>query len=371
MSYLRCQMGEIQKKLDEIADNNPNAYFVAVDGFCEAYCSNIKRKYPERFIAAGISEQNALSIAAGLAITGKLVYVMMLGFYSYCRAFDQLKLDIGYNNANVKIIGHGNGMWGAGGGYSHFGIEDIALLRTIPNLQIFSPSSEQEVDYFMDYSATHYGPMFIRVDEEWLIGNYDNVPVPVNKNPQFNKFFKMIDGQDCVFLATGMGLFYAYHLARKFNALGIFPMIVSVTTLKPFDYDGLQKLIDLNVPVVTIEEHSYGGMAAIVGEYIAKLNKAVPFFPIYVQSEKFNCTGSRTYLFEKLSNIHQVEKQLLDYIKGMKLPFALFYKKFTTKKDNVILCSYKVLGLTLFQKKYTYKNDKVKVKSYLFGLIRI
>mgnify|MGYP002623815921 CR=1 FL=1 len=361
----------IKRKLEQYTEQSDNVYFVVVDGFEIHYLDNIKKKYPSHVLTVGISEANAMSVAAGLALTGKTVFVIMLGMYSFCRAFDQLKLDVGYNNANVKIIGHGSGLWGAIGGYSHIGAEDIALLNTIPNLKIFTPTSKEEVEYFMDYCANNSGPMFLRFDFSYVrFSSYAETFANPNKHPKLSKLYTLCDGTDLTIITYQRGLTYAVSLRDKLSKVNISAKIITVTTLKPFDFSGLKKLIDEQLPIVTIEEHVAGGIAAIVGQFIAEQGKKIPFFPIYITKENFNMTGKCADFFAKLSNRDVQTARIIDYILNGNKEIKIFSKRIKYKNKNKYSITKRFIGIPLLKTNVKI-GKKVKKTYLLFGFLPV
>jgi len=341
--------------LIDLVKKDENVYLLIIDGW-ENYLFDEGKKsmtdeQKSRIINMGISEQNAVSVASGLALGGKTVYLLMFAAFLTSRAAEQIKLDACYNNANVKFIGIHGGVTGPRiAGYSHWALEDIATLNGFPNLKIAVPSAcESEIKYYLDYSYKNQGTMYIRLDApgiECVVPNHD---------VEIGKMSEVISSRHPKFaiIASGNMVFKTFETVRRLKLFGYKPLFYSCHSLKPFDTENLQKIIKRNIPIITLEEHSqYGGLASVVAQEIAKSNKAVKFMSFNVKDENFNKVFGSEQSVEELLNINNFEKQIIEFIKPeCCLPKFLYYVKRSFDKKGRASVQYRYFGLPLFEKK--------------------
>jgi transketolase len=267
--------------------------FSVIESFAEAF--------PKRFINVGIAEQNAIGIASGLALSGKIAYVYGIIPFITGRCYEQIKLDIAYMNANVRIVGVGSGYSYGALGATHHAIDDIAIMRVLPNMGIVSPACLNEAKYLTEYSINYSGSLYIRLAR-------DRGPILNSSNIIFGKFSEIIKGNDFAIIASGAILNDAYDVAKSFIKEGHSVMLLSAHTLKPFDNDHIQKLIEKKMPIISIEEHSIiGGLASVIAEQIAKSGKASKFLSIGIPDKFANYVGGQEFIKNKmgLSNLKQ------------------------------------------------------------------
>lgn len=289
---------------EHLVQTDTNSYFICIDGLRTLFFDKIYQKYPDRVFCVGIAEQNAMGIAAGLALSGKNVYVVGLPVYEVCRAYEQLKLDICYNNANVKIIGYMTGLSLFSGGYSHWNTEDVALLNDLPNIEIVSPSSIEELDYYLKYYEKNKGPVYFRID---ALKSFDGFPLPKN-NTKYNKVSELRKGKDVAIIATGASVLNSIKIYNELEQRGNSVGMYSVHTLKPFDEEGVLNVCKHYKTVITMEEHSKtGSMYSMLIETLWKNNIKTKVLPLYVSPKEFAVTGTYEYAIENMFNMTQDE----------------------------------------------------------------
>jgi transketolase len=250
------------KVLGELAEQDGNVVLVAQDfgrlrGFTE--------RFPDRHIDVGISEQNLIGVAAGLAHAGKLPFVLGMAPFVSMRGFEQIRDDCAYNRNNVKILAPFAGLEAGPWGATHHAIEDIALLRTIPGMTIFSPADPNESLKAVRAAAVTEGPVYIRLGFLSPIDGYD-VPFRVGE------CVTLREGGDAAILATGSCVQTALAAHDALRAGGIAARVLNVHTLKPLDRAAVERAARETGRLVTVEEHFIdGGLGGAVGEIVAEL----------------------------------------------------------------------------------------------------
>ncbi len=226
-----------------------------------------EKEFPERYINCGIAEQNMMGIAAGLAIEGKKVYVYSIIPFAIFRCFEQIRNDISYHNLDVKIIGNGTGLAYGIFGPTHFAIEDIAVMRVLPNMAVLSPSDPIEMEQLVLQSYKMPNPTYIRMDKSDATLHKPSDTIILGKPSVISK------GSDGVVITTGSYLRVIINAIEKLEKEGYRLKVVSLHTLKPVDQKALLAEIKGQKVVFTIEEHKLaGGVGSIVGEILLQNN---------------------------------------------------------------------------------------------------
>lgn len=247
-------------------------------------------EFPERAINCGIAEQNAVSIASGLALMGKKPYVYTIIPFLVERAFEQVKLDVAYMNTNVKLVGIGAGFTYGAAGATHHAIEDISLMRTLPNMTVCCPGDNNEAEQIIRKTVNNDKPMYIRIGRHNR-GIFDNNMIEVGKASIIE------EGKDIAVISTSNMLPDAYDYCQKLKSEGRKPYLISMHTIKPLDKECLLSLINKRVEIHTLEEHSIiGGLGSAVAEVIAESGKGIKFKRIGVPDEFSHYIGSQKYI---------------------------------------------------------------------------
>ena len=226
-----------------------------------------KKKFPERFFDCGIAEGNMMSVAAGIATTGKVVFASSFAMFAAGRAFEQVRNSIGYPHLNVKIGATHAGITVGEDGATHQCIEDFALMRAIPGMTVINPADAVEAKAAVEAAINFVGPVYMR------FGRYA-VPV-INDNADYKfeigKGVEMKDGSDVTIVATGMMVSMALEAAEALKDKGISVRVVNIHTLKPIDKDIILKAAKETGAIVTAEEHSIiGGLGSAVAEVVGE-----------------------------------------------------------------------------------------------------
>jgi len=223
-------------------------------------------KFPERFIQVGIAEQNMCGIAAGLAAMGKIPFFSTYGAFASCRAADQIRVTVAYSNLNVKIGGAHGGISVGPDGATHQAMEEISIIRSIPNLSMIVPC-----DYWETYKATvaaalHEGPVYIRFGRE-------DVPVVTGERTPFTfgKGEVFAEGSDLTVIACGVMVYEALRAREALEREGIGVRVVNLHTVKPIDRDLIARCARETGAIVTAEEHQVnGGLGGAVAEVVVR-----------------------------------------------------------------------------------------------------
>ena len=257
--------------------------------------ARFKNTFPDRFINVGIAEQNMIGVAAGLAKEGYNVFATSFGPFITLRSGEQVRMNLGYMELNVKAVAIGSGLSMAFLGNSHYGLEDAAVMRSIPNLTVVSPADCAEIVKVVHAAAEFDGPMYIR-----LTGAVGNPPVYTEEYDfEIGKSITLRKGLDITIVATGSMVYESLEAAKILDNSGISATVVNAHTLKPFDYSEIDKAILSSKIIVTVEEHSIiGGLGSIVAEYKAKFTNS-PAQLILGLPDKFGKTAEYKYLLQK------------------------------------------------------------------------
>ncbi len=260
--------------------------------------SVFKKQYPDRFFNTGIAEGNMMSVAAGIASCGKTVFASSFAMFAAGRAFEQVRNSICYPNLNVKIGATHAGISVGEDGATHQCIEDIALMRAVPNMVVISPCDAIETREAVKAVLLHNGPVYLRLCRLAKENIFENSS---KCNFQIGKSTTLREGNDLTIVATGIMVHEALSAYEKLKAEGINARVIDMHTIKPIDKDALIKAANETGAIVTAEEHNViGGLGSAVCEVISEASP-VPVLRIGVK-DKFGTSGSPAELF-KLYNL--------------------------------------------------------------------
>ena len=224
------------------------------------------KKFPQRFFQMGIAEANMLGAAAGLALGGKVPFCCSFAAFVTGR-FDQIRMSVCYSAANVRIVGSHAGVGIGEDGYSQQGLEDIALMRTLPTMAVIQPGDDLETDGAVEYLMTHKGPAFLRTTRQKL----DRI----NKDGykfEFGKGTTIVDGNDLTIVGSGGTIGPAVKAAELLAKDGIHARVINIHTIKPIDAQLLAKAAKETKRILTVEDHQItGGLGGAVAEAVSEL----------------------------------------------------------------------------------------------------
>lgn len=264
---------------------NPNVVVLDADLAKATKTADFKKACPERFFDMGISEQDMIGTAAGLATCGKIPFASTFAIFAAGRAFEQIRNSVAYPKLNVKIAATHAGVTVGEDGGSHQAVEDIALMRSIPNMVVLNPADAIEAKQAINFAAEYYGPVYIRLGRAATPAIHDE-----NYKFEMGKGEIVREGKDVAIIATGIMVAKALEAADKLKAEGIEATVVNIHTIKPLDKELVVKVAKACGKVVTAEEHSVvGGLGSAVCEVLSQeCPTKVKMVGVH---DKFGCSG--------------------------------------------------------------------------------
>lgn len=252
-----------------------------------------KKKFPERFFDCGIAEGNMMTVAAGIATTGKPVFASTFAMFAAGRAFEQVRNSIAYPHLNVKIGATHAGITVGEDGATHQCLEDLGVMRTIPGMVVLNPADDVEARAVVEWALNYVGPVYIRFGRLAVPVIFDDASYKF----EFGKNMTLREGTDVTIMATGTMVYMALEAAEKLAAEGISARVTNVHTIKPIDKDDIITAAKTTGCIVTAEEHNImGGLGAAVAEVVCE-NCPVPVLRVGVE-DKFGKSGKVPALLE-------------------------------------------------------------------------
>jgi len=280
-------------ELEKQAECNPGVMLVTGDlGF--GVFNDYRKKYPEQFINAGVAEQNMTSLATGLALEGHVVFTYSIANFPTLRCLEQIRNDACYHNANVKVISIGGGFSYGALGISHHATEDLAIMRSLPDITVVSPCGLWETTRATRAIANQQGTCFLRLDKSF------GEDSPSDENEEFclGKARILRDGSDLSIFVTGGILEEVLQTADALETEGISVQVVSVHTLKPLDTETITSACRKTGRVITVEEHTlYGGLGGAIAETLMDAGQfPKAFLRIGLEAGFSSIVGNQKYL---------------------------------------------------------------------------
>jgi transketolase len=227
---------------------------------------DFKKACPERFFDMGIAEQDMVGTAAGLAVGGKIPFCSTFAIFAAGRAFEQIRNSVAYPKLNVKIAATHAGVTVGEDGGSHQAIEDLSLMRSVPNMVVLNPSDDVEAKAAIFAAAEYYGPVYIRLGRAATPTLHDE-----NYKFEIGKGEVLREGKDVAIIATGIMVAKALDAAAKLKEEGIDAKVINIATIKPLDKELIINAAKETGKVVTVEEHSViGGLGSAVCEVLSQ-----------------------------------------------------------------------------------------------------
>lgn len=279
--------------LIELGEKNPNVVVLDADLAKSTLTSLFKEKFPKRFFDMGIAEQNMINTAGGLSLTGLVPFVSTYGVFVSGRAWEQIRTSICYGELNVKLGGAHGGISVGPDGATHQALEEIAIMRVIPNMTVLVPTDYYETKKAVLAAAEINGPVYIRFGRE-------KVPVVTNADTPFEvgKAITMKEGTDITIVACGVMVAESLDAAEELAKENINAEVINLHTIKPIDKDALIQSVKKTGCLVTAEEHQLaGGMGSAVIEVLAQSNP-VPTEMVGI-NDTFGESGKPRELMEK------------------------------------------------------------------------
>lgn len=253
--------------LVDIAKYDKDVMVLTSDSRGSASMSEFAELYPEQFVEVGIAEQNLVSIASGLAACGKKTYVASPACFLSMRSIEQIKVDVAYSKNNVKLIGISGGVSYGALGMTHHSLQDIAVTRAIPGIQVLLPADRYETKKMIQELYKSDVPAYIRIGRNPVEDVYENEDFDF----KIGKANELHNGNDITVIATGETVRIALDAAIELEKHGIRCRVINMHTIKPLDEKAIIKSAKETKGIITIEEHSiYGGLGAAVSEVVVQ-----------------------------------------------------------------------------------------------------
>ena len=251
-----------------------------LEGFAE--------RFPNRYVNAGVAEQNMIGVAAGIAMAGNIPFVYSLANFPIVRCLEQIRNDVCYHDLPVRIVALGGGLTYGSLGYTHHSVEDLAIMKSMPGMRVIAPGDPVEARAATTALCARNGPAYLRLGRAGERKVYDNDP-----DFQIGRASLVMDGHDCTVIATGAILAVAADAVALLREQGISVRLISMHTLSPLDVDAIRQAANTAM-VVIIEEHGPGGLSSSVAETL--VGQPVTFVPIYIEGGPITIAGTQSSL---------------------------------------------------------------------------
>ena len=283
------------RALLQAAERDERIHLVVGDlgfGVVETFCE----RFPNRYLNAGVAEQNMTGIAAGMALSGKIVFTYSIANFPTLRCLEQVRNDVCYHRANVKIVAVGGGFAYGALGMTHHAVEDLAVLRALPEMTVVAPGDPIEASAATQAIACRPGPCYLRLGRA-------GEPV-VHADPirfEIGKAIRLREGHDVTIISIGGMLATAMEVANALMVRGLEARVLSMHTLKPLDTEAIMAARRETRAVVTLEEHSViGGLGSAVAEVLSESgDRGIPFKRLGIGTSFTTEIGSQEFLREK------------------------------------------------------------------------
>ncbi len=273
--------------LCDLGDQYPDIVGLSADLANSTKIGLFRDKFPERFFNVGIAEQNLFGIAAGLAKAGLTPFVSTMAAFVSMRACEQVRTDICYQNLNCKIIATHGGISFGTAGSTHNAQEDVAIMRSFPNMTVIIPADGIETANAVKACIDHPGPVYIRVGRGFEPTFYESEDYGF----EIGKAVTISEGTDITLISTGVTVLQAAEAAKVLAKEGLSVRVLNIHTIKPLDEDAIMKAVIDTRRIITIEEHTViGGLGSAVADVIASSGKGCSFEKLGLQDE-FSLVG--------------------------------------------------------------------------------
>lgn len=280
-------------KITEFAGQNENIMLITADlGF--SVIEKFKERFPNRYINVGIAEQNMATVAAGLALEGNTVFIYSIGNFPTLRCIEQIRNDICYHNANVKILAVGSGFAYGTLGMTHHATEDLAIMRALPNMKVFTPCDSISAEAVAQEICKINGPCYVRLERGGEPGVFNN-----KEHFTVGELKKIRSGDDIAVITIGTVVNEALKAADILQSQNKNISVYSVYSLKPIDKKQILKIAEKHKYIISVEEHQItGGLGSTISEIIAENNVNVKIIRLGLNDEFTSVVGNQEYLRE-------------------------------------------------------------------------
>lgn len=302
------------KTLEKLASNDKRIFLIVGDlGF--GVTNNFSDNLPKQFLNSGIAEQNMTGIAAGMAMTGKTVITYSIANFPTIRPYEQIRNDVCYHNADVKIVAVGGGFCYGALGPTHFATEDLAVMRALPNITVLAPGDPWEASAATEAMINHKGPVYLRLGRA-------GEPFVHNCEVDFKigKAIIIKDGRDVTILAIGGMVYNSLKAVEILENKGISVRLISIGTLKPLDENCILESAINTKAIITVEEHSIiGGLGSAVAEVLCESGINIPFKRLGVPSEFPEKVGDQEWFLSRYNlDKEGIANSIIDFFNKLK-----------------------------------------------------
>jgi len=281
------------EELMKLAEKGENIVIALSDNSGKGKLLEFRKAYGDRIVDVGIAEPNEVGIAAGLALSGKIVFAQFFGPFLSLRSLDQVHTDIAYNELPVRLVDTHGGLT-SGGGPTHYNIMDIAVMRNIPNMTVVVPGDPNQSIKVVNASINYPGPMFIRIARGADLSVYTTQDYPF----EIGKAVLTKEGTDITVIATGSGLAMAVSAANGMEKEGVSVRVLDMHTIKPLDKEAILNAAKETGKIITVEDHLVvGGLGSAVAETLADAGMGIPFKRLGIPDAGFPSLGDRFELY--------------------------------------------------------------------------
>lgn len=289
------------KTLAELGKTNKDIVVLDADLSCSTQTQIFAKEFPERFFNTGIAEQDMIATAAGLASVGKIPFAASFAMFATGRTYDQIRNSVCYPEFNVKIVGTHGGVTVGEDGASHQALEDISLMRGIPNMAVIVPADCRECEQVIKFAAENYGPMYIRIPRTNVCDIFDE-----NYEFDFCKARVLEEGTDVTVITNGETLCEVIEACENLKKSGYSIQLIHVPVVKPLDGATIIDCVKKTKFVMTVENHSItGGLGSAICELLAE------YYPVPVHRIGVNDTFGQSGKWDSLLDYYGLNSEKL------------------------------------------------------------
>lgn len=294
----------------ELAKKDKDIIAVTTDARGSVTLGDYAKELPQQFVEVGIAEQDAVGISAGLAHSGKKVFVCGPACFYVARSLEQVKVDVAYSRNPVKILGVSGGVAYGALGATHHSLHDIAVLRTFPGMNICLPCDARQTRKLVEFLVDFPEPCYVRVGRAAVPDVYEDD----NFDFQLGKANMLLDGSDLTIIGAGETVYHAYEAGKQLKEQGISARVLDLSWIKPFDKEAVLKAARDTKRIITVEEHSmFGGLGAMVTETLSE--NPVPVRIIGIPDENV-VHGTNKEIFHHYGmDVEGIVKAAIDFLK--------------------------------------------------------
>ena len=294
----------------ELAKKDKDIIAVTTDARGSVTLGDYAKELPQQFVEVGIAEQNAVGISAGLAHSGKKVFVCGPACFYVARSLEQVKVDVAYSRNPVKILGVSGGVAYGALGATHHSLHDIAVLRTFPGMNICLPCDARQTRKLVEFLVDFPEPCYVRVGRAAVPDVYEDD----NFDFQLGKANMLLDGSDLTIIGAGETVYHAYEAGKQLKEQGISARVLDLSWIKPFDKEAVLKAARDTKRIITVEEHSmFGGLGAMVTETLSE--NPVPVRIIGIPDENVVHGNNKEIFHHYGMDAEGIVKAAIDFLK--------------------------------------------------------